>query len=613
MNNENSTLEQVFSQILNLKYSTPTEWVTFQKNLREPLKTPREKVAVSNDYKRDIERILSGERDSKSTRWILSPPSDDESEEEENIIQILQEKSPFKTIRNPSCENTPKEILTDEVVWKRSPLLQKLETELKRNRMQARKEFTTVLENMMKNNKTQTDQSVPSGWKHMVEEIEQRNKRQAAAEEERLQYIEKELAKQRVQNREMEKTTSNETKKMNAAEHIDKNEQLSKSDAEKEKVSSVQTSHDTFTNLPKTSSVSAKPETNALHENTTSVLTAKKQVEETSQKVQAKNENITLKGVDVNSPYKETMGYIGTIRIVTSASAMSEVSTYRSLLEEERQRASSFIKDPAAASFRMHLKKRINLAANQIAASQKQILNKARDIVETLQKAGQSSKEAQSFCILCTVERLVEEGERQVALHSDSAFSIAAVIIAVTAEFPYLRQLFLAQFHQVCIFTIPAYAVRSKEESVETFWQTMGWKQAETVDRFFERMSGYISLFAAVLQTQLPSLAINLFGLESAWTWLARVLNMKPRRFTAFILISFLDIAGYALWRKYSKQFDKMLRLIHDYVLPHLPKTTSPGPTARLQSYIVDYFTNRTIKEPQGRQLPVADAENEDT
>ncbi|PYD84297.1 hypothetical protein DNF23_55335, partial [Pseudomonas syringae pv. pisi] len=55
------------------------------------------------------------------------------------------------------------------------------------------------------------------------------------------------------------------------------------------------------------------------------------------------------------------------------------------------------------------------------------------------------------------VERLVEEGEKQVALHGDSAFAIAAVIIAVTAEFSELKQLFLAQFHNVCIFTIPAY------------------------------------------------------------------------------------------------------------------------------------------------------------
>ncbi|PYD84296.1 hypothetical protein DNF23_55330, partial [Pseudomonas syringae pv. pisi] len=54
---------------------------------------------------------------------------------------------------------------------------------------------------------------------------------------------------------------------------------------------------------------------------------------------------------------------------------------------------------------------------------------------------------------------------------------------------------------------------------------------------------------------------------------------MKPRRFTAFVLVSFLEIAGYALYKHYGRQFEKILRLIQEHVLPSLPSNAPPGPT----------------------------------
>ncbi|GJQ08510.1 hypothetical protein GpartN1_g301.t1 [Galdieria partita] len=548
---------------------------------------------------------FSKQKNLLSRKLKLSPPSDDsESEADTDTPVVPRRKLYVKPSDSPVdfLEKDNSEVVLEEEggkdIWQSSPVLSKLEQQLRWNRLQVQKEFATVLIQTMKSLDSEQEK-LPGGWKKLVEAIEERNRMQAAEERRQWSDIEKQIFswKAEQQNRNEERVYSKVQTRDSSSQVV------------QESSTSVHTRNKEDLILEKNAELSPeenKTEPSASKEPLTSESTRKTDSQKES------NNSVIMTGAPESTPYREKLGTVGGRKIITSPSALSEASACYQFLEDLRQAASHFLKDSSTASYRLHLKKRINLAANQIAASQKQILNKAYDIVDTLRKAGQSSKESQAYCFLCVVERLVEEGEKQVALHSDSAFAIAAVIVAVTAEFSELKQLFLAQFHSVCIFTIPAYGIRSKQDSVEKYWQSMGWKDGETLERFYERMSGYLALYAAVIQTEIPLLANNLFGIDAGWTWLARVVNMKPRRFTAFALISFLEIAGYALYKHYGKQFEKILRLIQEHILPNLPSNSPAGPTARLRSFIEDFYHCRTIKEPQGRQLPTTDAENED-
>jgi hypothetical protein len=390
-----------------------------------------------------------------STRFKLSPPSDDsesEAESDEAVVPRQRLGVNLSDFMNATLERSNEEDVFDERinnVWQSSPLLRKLEEQLKRNRLQVEREFATVLGQTRKTFESEQE-ALPSGWKRLMENIEERNRQQAEDEKRQWSDIEKKIStlneeKKQKQNEEqvglLQGGTKNATLQSvqeSPAPLHDTNQKVSTS-KEDVKQNTTASGFETFA-FPK--------EPSSLNKESASKLSDVPKQPDPSPVETASTQS---------TPWKEQIGTVGTRSIIASSSALLEASTYHQSLEELRKLSSNFVNDPSTASYRLHLKKRINLAANQIAASQKQILNKAYEIVDTLRKAGQSSKESQAYCFLCVVERLVEEGDKQVALHADSAFAIAAVIIAVTAEFSELKQLFMAQFHSACIFTIPAY------------------------------------------------------------------------------------------------------------------------------------------------------------
>eukprot|EP00842_Homolaphlyctis_polyrhiza_P006682 jgi/Hompol1/7014/HPOL_005158-RA len=90
-------------------------------------------------------------------------------------------------------------------------------------------------------------------------------------------------------------------------------------------------------------------------------------------------------------------------------------------------------------------------------------------------------------------------------------------------------------------------------------------KELESEEQYSERMCGILSLYAAIIQT---SAVPNNYGIAHGWTWLACIMNLKPRKITPLLLITFLEIAGNALLTKYKGQAKKLIRHIIDIVIP---------------------------------------------
>ncbi|KAL0385447.1 UNVERIFIED_CONTAM: protein GLE1 [Sesamum radiatum] len=100
----------------------------------------------------------------------------------------------------------------------------------------------------------------------------------------------------------------------------------------------------------------------------------------------------------------------------------------------------------------------------------------------------------------------------------------------------------------------------------------------------------------------------NLHGLREGWAWLARFLNSLPANlYTAVALHSFLEMAGFTLYRRYRNQFEKLLHIIARDFLNALKEGGSESWSAKLSQVkmsIRDYIeSNQFKKEPEGLQL----------
>mmetsp|Transcript_7071 Transcript_7071/g.12683 ORF Transcript_7071/g.12683 Transcript_7071/m.12683 type:complete len:619 (-) Transcript_7071:1627-3483(-) len=299
-----------------------------------------------------------------------------------------------------------------------------------------------------------------------------------------------------------------------------------------------------------------------------------------------------------------------------SKAAYEELKEIESVAQEVIRKCREYasIQGPPTSTMRMGMKKNVNRAINQIAASQKQVLNKMGELHQTLKSAQELGVNALSYCEYTIAQRLVAEAEGQIMLHPQSGFAVASVMAALMAVYPAMKSLVLYEFYMKCMMTLPRHIAREEGQSEEEFGRLLGRKKDEKIESYYERMCGYISLFAALVQTELPielGIGENPCGIDYGWKWIARICNMKPRNMTCMMLASFLEICGYQLWKSYGFQYQKLMKYVHQNVLQNVPSTAPPGPTSRLKSMLEDYFNSGKMDPPVGKYLPVNDAENE--
>ena len=115
-----------------------------------------------------------------------------------------------------------------------------------------------------------------------------------------------------------------------------------------------------------------------------------------------------------------------------------------------------------------------------------------------------------------------------------------------------MQELLIAKFNKSCPYSVPMYIEKRENQTVEDFKDSLGYKRLsntdkvefESKDSYFERMSGILALYAALIQINNVE-KNSFFGLSTAWTWIASLLNSKPRDITATILLVFLEVFIY--------------------------------------------------------------------
>ncbi|XP_022726258.1 protein GLE1-like isoform X2 [Durio zibethinus] len=202
---------------------------------------------------------------------------------------------------------------------------------------------------------------------------------------------------------------------------------------------------------------------------------------------------------------------------------------------------------------------------------------------------------------------------KKVVSHCESpdnaAFACGHVIVLVTSQFPQAMDLLVAELQRACIYSVPKHISYSKSafESKEAYWKAIGYREdhgkIESSKDYLKRLESYMKLYGALVQTEVAGCQ-NVHGLNEGWAWLARFLNALPANiYTAVALNAFLQMAGFALFRKYKSQFKKVLNIISENFLNALRAQEDPELrpiTAEIQSYLED---KKFLQEPEGRAL----------
>lgn len=229
------------------------------------------------------------------------------------------------------------------------------------------------------------------------------------------------------------------------------------------------------------------------------------------------------------------------------------------------------------------------------------VRSKARELINLLN----DRQCPQSFSAEIFVKKVVSS----CASPGSAPFAIAYVIVLVTSEVPYVMDLLLAELHRACLYTVPKHMVYKKSifQSKEAYFRSIGYREdsekLESTEDYLKRLESYMKLYGALVQTEIPNIR-NLHGLQEGWAWLARFLNSMPANlYTAVSLDTFLQMAGFALFKRYKSQFLKMLNVISDKFLVDLKSHNAPESTkivANIQAYIED---RKFRQVPEGRNM----------
>ncbi|KAJ1380498.1 GLE1-like [Sesbania bispinosa] len=243
----------------------------------------------------------------------------------------------------------------------------------------------------------------------------------------------------------------------------------------------------------------------------------------------------------------------------------------------------------------------ISRLIRQIRGTRDSVRSKASDLIKLLN----DPLCPQSISIEIFAKKVVSYCENP----GNSPFANAYVIVLVTSQVPHGMDILLAELHRACPYTVPKHMVYRKStfQSKEAYFRSIGYREndekMESTEDFLKRLESYVKVYGALVQTEIPNVP-NLHGLQEGWAWLARFLNALPaNQYTAVSLNAFLQVAGFALFKRYKSQFLKMLNVILENFLVDLKSKNVPEMNNTIVM-IETYIKDRTfLQEPEGRSL----------
>ncbi|KAL2919514.1 hypothetical protein HK105_201161 [Polyrhizophydium stewartii] len=242
--------------------------------------------------------------------------------------------------------------------------------------------------------------------------------------------------------------------------------------------------------------------------------------------------------------------------------------------------------NPATRNALFKAKMTITQRTGQLTRSQKKVIEIARALDENFKNC-QADPQLYELVMDMTAKQIIKQAATEVAVKRNMAFPLAIVCVLLFQKHAPFLDILMGRFMRKCPYIAPLYFRKMPGESMTDYQLKIGYKEKdegvlETEIQYGERMCGILSLYAAIVQTKSVP---NNYGISNGWTWIARILNMKPRRITPLLLHTFLEVAGHELLKTYPRQAPKLIRYMVQVAIPMMPASANAS-TTRLKLFL---------------------------
>ncbi|XP_045171879.2 mRNA export factor GLE1-like [Mercenaria mercenaria] len=306
-------------------------------------------------------------------------------------------------------------------------------------------------------------------------------------------------------------------------------------------------------------------------------------------------------------------------KLCVDIEAFQKYTELQNKLKDIEQSTTVLSSTPELKKFKFDIQKGVNTSINAISpVSGDHLRDKLKRLLQLLscqpvEVSGRRirlDQHAQGpvFCKHLIAKMIVKKGDEQVSSKHESAFAIGMVAAGLWRESPSIGQLLLAHFQAQCPYLVPYYIPRQEGQSDADYFKSRGYRYDDGVvekhDKFLKRMSGIMRLYFSIIVSA-PPRGNHPHGIEYAWTWLTRVLNIDPEPdITTTMIYDCLQVTGNALCQVYNKQFLKLLHILVKEMLPKLKNVSSDagsGSLTRLQLLLENAVKHHgNIPSPDG-------------
>ncbi|KAK4402706.1 protein GLE1 [Sesamum angolense] len=298
--------------------------------------------------------------------------------------------------------------------------------------------------------------------------------------------------------------------------------------------------------------------------------------------------------------------------VIRASENALELEKRRRQIYEELSAKNKDLKVRANQDYHRH-GQHIGRQIKTISATVENVRTRAEELVKLINSSGCP----ESISIQLFAEKIVSNCTNQRS--SNAIFATSRVIVLVTSKNsmylfstvlmyalatfsstdPLAMDVLIAELNRVCIYTVPKHISYLEDvfKTKDAYFKAIGYEEEngkiESIDDYVERLK--LEAFRTCMDLE-------------GWAWLARFLNSLPANlYTAVALHSFLEMAGFTLYRRYRNQFEKLLHIIARDFLNALKEGGSESWSAKLSKVkmsIRDYIeSNQFKKEPEGLQL----------
>ncbi|GBB85459.1 hypothetical protein RclHR1_00120013 [Rhizophagus clarus] len=293
--------------------------------------------------------------------------------------------------------------------------------------------------------------------------------------------------------------------------------------------------------------------------------------------------------------------------------ALNKLSSDEALKEEERYRQclklinDKIAKDPQLKQASLESRKTITLVLNTLTNDRMKIIDTASQLDRIFKNVQNSNQRLYYFLLNYTAKGIVNHAEVDVLSNEAAAFPFAHVSVLISTEHPdFMEKFMMARFVKKCPYVLPRYYAKLPNQNINDIKKQMGYKQNEEEDTYYKRMCAILALYCAIMQTVplIPN-RVNPYSMDHAWIWLARLLNLPPRKITPFLLYIFLKVTGTQMLQTFKGQATKIFNVVYKaYVHQPPPEvkallTSSPAAMSRLKTFLED-ASRKGFTEPEG-------------